>query len=117
MKYFLIFLSCLAALQCNSQKNEDPRLIGQWEGTLKDAQTENPIGKIVLEFTKDGKFVQYVGEGNSQNIIQSTYTAQNNTIIATDNANEKDESRYTIKNDTLIITYEGIENKYVKGKQ
>ena len=117
MKYFLIFLSCLAALQCNSQKNEDPRLIGQWEGTLKDAQTENPIGKIVLEFTKDGKFVQYVGEGNSQNIIQSTYTAQNNTIIATDNANEKDESRYTIKNDTLIINYEGIENKYVKRKQ
>jgi hypothetical protein len=116
MKYLLIFLSCLAALQCNSQKNEDPRLFGQWEGTLKDAQTEKPIGKIVLEFTKDGRFVQYVGQGNSQNIIPSTYTAQNNTIISTDKANEKDESHYTIKNDTLIITYEGIENKYVKRK-
>lgn len=116
MKYLLIFFSCLAALQCNSQKKEDPRLIGQWEGTLKDAQTEKNIEKIVLEFTKDGKFIQYIGQGKSQNTIQSTYTAQNNTIISTDNANEKNESRYTIKNDTLIITYEGIENKYVKRK-
>lgn len=116
MKYLLIFFSCLVALQCNSQKKEDPRLIGQWEGTLKDAQTEKNIEKIVLEFTKDGKFIQYIGQGKSQNTIQSTYTAQNNTIISTDNANEKDESHYTIKNDTLIITYEGIENKYVKRK-
>lgn len=117
MKNILIIFSCLMALNCSSQKNEDPKLIGKWDGMLKDLETTNTMGKIVLEFTKDGKFIQYVGEGKMQNSLESTYTVKNHKIIAIDKAtNEKDETDYVIKTDTLTIIYQGIENKYVKRK-
>lgn len=117
MKNLLIILCCLTALHCNSQKKEDPKIIGKWDGMLKDLETERSMGKIVLEFTADGKFIQYVGEGKRQNKIQSVYSIENNKIIAVDKAtNEKDESEYIIKNDTLIIKYDGFENKFVKRK-
>lgn len=117
MKNVLIIFSCLMALNCSSQKNEDPKLIGKWEGMLKDLETTNTMGKIVLEFTADGKFIQYVGEGKMQNSLESTYTIKDHKIIAVDKAtNEKDETDYEIKNDTLTIIYQGIENKYTKLK-
>lgn len=117
MKKTLFIFSCLIALHCSSQKNEDPKLIGKWDGMLRDSETADTMGKIVLEFTTDGKFIQYVGEGKMQNTLESTYTVKDHKIIAVDKAtNEKDETDYVIKNDTLTITYQGIENKYVKRK-
>ncbi|WP_143754205.1 hypothetical protein [Chryseobacterium sp. 52] len=73
--------------------------------------------KIVLEFTKDGKFRQHLGEGKMQNTIESTFEVQNDKIISLDqDTKEKAESKYTIKDDTLTILYEGMENKYIKRK-
>ena len=115
MKKLLIILNCLFVLSCHSQKQEDARLIGKWQGTLNDSENSNSIEKIVLEFTKDGKFIQFLGEGKSENIINSTYRIENDKILATEeNTNEVSESIYFIKNDTLIIKYDGVENRYLK---
>ena len=118
MKKLLIILNCLIVLSCNSQKQEDTKLIGKWEGVLKDSDNSNPIEKIVLEFTENGNFIQFSGEGKYQNIINSTYRIENDKIIATEKAtNEISECTYFIENDILIIKFEGIENKYIKIKK
>ncbi|KFF25365.1 hypothetical protein [Chryseobacterium vrystaatense] len=117
MKQILIILGCFLALSCNSQKKKDARLIGKWDGSLKDLKTGSSMEKIVLEFTKDGKFLQHMGEGKMQNTIESSFEIQNDKIISVDKGTtEKNECTYTIKDDTLTILYEGIENKYIKTK-
>lgn len=117
MKNILIILGCFLALSCHSQQKKDPQLIGKWEGALKDSKTGSSMDKIVLEFTKEGKFRQHLGEGKMQNTIESTFEVQNDKIISLDqDTKEKSECQYTIKNDTLTILYEGMENKYVKLK-
>lgn len=118
MKQLLVILGCFVAFSCNSQKQGDEKLLGKWESSLKDSKTGNPIGKIVLEFTENGNFIQFSGEGKYQNIINSTYRIENDKIIATEKAtNEISECTYFIKNDILIIKFEGIENKYIKIKK
>lgn len=117
MKQLLVILGCFLAFSCNSQKQGDERLIGKWDGSLKDSKTGSSIEKIILEFTKDGKFFQHSGEGKMQNTVESTYEVQNDKIITIDKeTKEKAEGKYTVKNDTLTITFEGMENKYVKLK-
>ncbi|WP_123902628.1 hypothetical protein [Chryseobacterium elymi] len=117
MKQLLVILGCFLAFSCNSQKQDDEKLIGKWDGSLKDSKTGNSIEKIVLEFTKDGKFLQHLGEGKMLNTIESTYEVQNDKIITVDNeTKEKAEGKYAVKNDTLTIAFEGIESKYVKVK-
>ncbi|MBB6370813.1 hypothetical protein [Chryseobacterium shigense] len=117
MKQLLIILGCFLAMSCNSQKQGDDRLIGKWDGSLKDSKTGGPIEKIILEFTKDGKFLQHSGEGKMQNTVESTYEAQDGKIITVDKeTHEKAEGKYAVKNDTLTITFEGMENKYIKLK-
>lgn len=118
MKKLLIILNCLFVFSCHSQKQEDAKLIGKWQGILKDSENSNSIEKIVLEFTNDGKFIQFLGEGKFQNVIKSSYKIENDKISAIEEiSNEMSESIYFIKNYTLIIKYEGIENKYVKIKK
>lgn len=118
MKKLLIILNCLFILGCHSQKKEDTKFIGKWQGMLKDTEGSNTIEKIVLEFTSDGKFIQFLGEGRSQNVINSSYRIENDKILATEKStHEVSESTYFIKNDTLVIKYEGIENRYVKIKK
>ncbi len=118
MKKLLIILNCLIVISCNSQKQEDTKLIGKWEGMLKDSENSNSIEKIVLEFTENGNFIQFLGEGKYQNIINSTYRIKNDKIIATEKStNEVSESSYFIKNDTLVIKFEEVENRYIKIKK
>lgn len=118
MKKLSIIISCFLILSCDSQKRDDKNLIGKWEGTLNDSGSSNSIEKVILEFTSNGSFLQFLGEGNSQTKIESAYKIEGNKIVATENStNEKSESTYFIKNDTLTITYEGIENRYVKMKK
>ena len=117
MKQLLVILGCFVAFSCNSQKQRDEKLVGKWESSLKDSKTGNPIEKIILEFTKDGKFMQYVGEGKMQNTVESTYEVENDKIITVEKeTKEKTEGKYTVKNDTLTISFEGMENKFVKLK-
>lgn len=117
MKQLLVILGCFLALSCNSQKQGDEKLIGKWDGSLKDSKTGSPIEKIVLEFTKDGKFLQHSGEGKMQSTVESTYEVHNDKIITVDTeTKEKAEGKYTVKSDTLTIIFEGVENKYIKLK-
>lgn len=117
MKQLLVILSCFLVFSCNSQQQEDEQLIGKWDGSLKDLTTGGSIEKIVLEFTKDGNFLQHLGEGKMQNTIESSYEVQNDKLISIDKqTKEKTEAKYAVKNDTLTIAFEGVENKYVKVK-
>ena len=118
MKRLLVILSCFLIISCDSQQKNDKNLIGKWEGILKDSKNTNSIEKIVLEFRENGNFLQILGEGKSQNKIESTYEIQGNKLLAIENStDEKSESRYFIENDTLTITYDGVENKYIKMKK
>ncbi|MDF2515013.1 MAG: hypothetical protein K0R59_309 [Sphingobacterium sp.] len=117
MKQIVLVVSCLLAMSCNSKKQEDPKLIGKWNGAVKDSETGGSIEKISLEFTKDGKLIQQSGEGEMQLITTSTYETQQDKLITVETATkEKTEGNYSIKNDTLSIIYEGVQNKYVKLK-
>ena len=117
MKQILFVVSCLLVMSCNSQKQEDPRLIGKWNGAVKDSETGGSMEKISLEFTKDGKLIQQLGQGETQLIITSTYETEQDKLITVETAKkEKTEGIFSIKNDTLTIIYEGVENKYVKLK-
>lgn len=117
MKQLLVILGCFLAVSCNSQKHGDEKLIGKWESSLKDSKTGRPIEKIVVEFTKDGKFMQYVGEGQMQNTIESTYEVENGKIVTTEKeTKERTDGKYSVKNDTLVLLFEGMENKFVKVK-
>lgn len=117
MKQLLVILGCFLVFSCNSQKHEDEKLVGKWNGSLKDSKTGKSIEKIVLEFTKDGKFLQHLGEGKMQNTVESTYEVQNDIIITIDKeTKEKAEGKYIVKNDTLTIAFEGVKSKYVKVK-
>lgn len=117
MKQLLVILGCFLAFSCNSQQQGDEKLIGKWDGSLKDSKTGNPIEKIVLEFTKEGKFLQHLGDGKMQNTVESTYEVQSDKIITVDKeTKEKAKGKYNVKNDTLTIAFEGVETKYVKTK-
>ena len=117
MKHLLVILTCILTFSCNSPKQEDSRLIGKWDGSLKVSKTGSSLGKIVLEFTNDGKFFQHMEKSDIQNTVESTYELQGDKIITVDNdTKEKAEGKYVIKNDTLTITFEGVDSKYVKIK-
>ena len=117
MKQLLVIIGCFLAFSCNSQKKGDEKLIGKWESNLKDSKTGSPIEKIVVEFTKDEKFMQYVGEGKTQNMVESTYEVTGDKIVTVEKeTKEKTEGKYTVKNDTLTISFEGMENKFTKLK-
>ncbi|WP_025146455.1 hypothetical protein [Pedobacter jeongneungensis] len=117
MKHLLVILACFIALGCSTNPQNDKQLIGKWVGTLKDQQTGGSIEKIVLEFTKDGNFMQHLGEGDMQNTIESIYEIQNDKLICIDKqSKEKTEAKYEVKNDTLTIVLEGVENSYTKVK-
>lgn len=117
MKQILIIFCFLTALTCCSQKKEDTTLTGKWVGQVKDSGTQNVIEKIVIEFTKDGKYIQHTGEGKMQHTTASSCKTENGKLIITETeTGEKTEGKYSVKNDTLTIVFEGVENKFVKQK-
>ncbi|MDR6919218.1 MULTISPECIES: hypothetical protein [Chryseobacterium] len=117
MKQILIIFSCLITLTCCSQKKEDTELTGKWVGKVKESTTQNAVEKIVLEFTKDGKYIQHTGEGKMKHTTESSYKTENGKVIITETeTGEKTEVKYAVKNDTLTIVFEGVENKFVKQK-
>jgi len=117
MKQILFILAWCLSMSCNSQMQQDAKLLGKWSGLMKESKTGNPVEKIILEFKEDGQFIQYLGEGKMQNKIESTYRIHNNKLITVENeTKDETEGIYTVKNDTLTVLYEGIENKYVRFK-
>ncbi|WP_433903685.1 hypothetical protein [Sphingobacterium puteale] len=117
MKQILLILAWCLPMACNSQMQQDAKLIGKWKGLLKETGTGDPVEKIILEFTEDGKFIQYLGENKMQNKIEFTYRVRNNKLVTVENeTKDETEGTYSVKNDTLTILYEGVENRYVKFK-
>jgi hypothetical protein len=114
IKQVFVILCCMF-FSCNAQEN--PKIIGKWDGSLKDAKTGKLVEKIILEFTKDGQFLQHLGEGKMQHTIISSYKIEKDKIITVEKeSQEKSECNYTINKDTLTLLYDGISNQYIKLK-
>lgn len=114
IKQAFVILCCIL-LSCNTQEN--PNIIGKWDGSLKDTKTGKIIEKIILEFTNDGQFLQHLGEGKMQHTIISSYKIEKDKILTIEKeSQEKSECNYTINKDTLTLVCEGVTNQYVKLK-
>jgi hypothetical protein len=118
MKKTILLILTITVLSCNSQStNNEKQLFGIWQGYLKDSETNMKIEKIVLEFTPNGKFIQKIGEGKTQNIIQSEFRTEGNKIYSKEiNSEQEDQANYYFDSENLIIDFEGIKNEYTRIK-
>ena len=117
MKKYIILLFSIVIISCTSNIDNKKKLIGVWEGHLKDQATNKKIGIVTLEFTTDGRFIQKEDEKSSHVSYQRPYRLDGSKLylINLDFVNE-DETDYYFENDKLIIELDGIKNEYTKIK-
>ncbi|MBE0390791.1 hypothetical protein [Flavobacterium sp. PL002] len=117
MKNNIVLLLTIVIVSCTSNSNNGKKLIGVWQCDLKDEVTNKKTGKVTLEFTADGKFIQKVDEESSHMLYQRPYRLDGNKLylIRLDFVNE-DQTDFYFENDKLIIELDGVKNDYEKIK-
>jgi len=119
MKGIMVVLATVFFLSCNAQtKDIEKRIIGSWSSDMKDRSTGKSIGKMYIEFTNKGEFIQKTGEGNEQVISKMTYRLSKDKIYYKGKAksNEEFDSNYSFKGDVLIIEAGGEKSEYIRVK-
>ncbi|WP_162799841.1 hypothetical protein [Pedobacter jeongneungensis] len=119
MKGTLLVLFVFAFLSCTSQNaNQEKKLIGKWVGDLIDYKTKTNLGKMYLEFTTDGNFLQTSVNGKEQVTSKMTYRINKDKIFYKGKAtgNEEFDLNYHFKGDTLILAAEGNSTPYTRIK-
>ena len=97
-------------------KTIDERLVGRWNGYLIDLENGEKIEPLVMEFTIDKAYNQfiYVG-GELQNFMTGTFWTKGNTIyVKTPYRKKIEKVEYEVKDNKLIIINNGITNEFVK---
>ena len=115
----MFLLATVFFLSCNAQiKDLEKRIVGSWTSEMKNRSTGKPIGKMYIEFTKNGEFIQKTGEGSEQVVSKMTYRLTKDKIYYRGKAtsNEEFDSNYSLKGDILIIESGGEKSEYIKVK-
>lgn len=116
MKKYIILLLSIIITSCTSNIHNKKKLIGIWQCDLKDEATNKKIGKVILEFTKDGKFIYKEHEKTVESSYQQPYRAEANEIDLKGIDSKEYPVNYYFKNEKLVIEPDGIKNAYIKTK-
>lgn len=117
MKKTLVIIMSILIMSCNSKNvDNEKKLIGIWQCDLKNELTNKKSGKIILEFTKDGKFIYKEHEKTFESSYQQLYHAEANEIYLRGLDTKYYPVSYYFENEKLIIELDGIKNTYVKTK-
>lgn len=119
MKGKLFVLFVFAFLSCTSQTTgQEKKIIGKWVGDLIDYKIKANLGKMYLEFSTDGNFLQTSVNGKEQVTSKMTYRITKDKIFYKGKAtgNEEFDLNYHFKGDTLILTAEGNSVPYLRIK-
>jgi len=119
MKGILFIVTIVFFLGCNSQtKDQEKKIIGNWSSNMKDLKTGAYIGKMYVQFTQNGEFIQKTGEGNEQAVSKMTYRLGRGKIYYKGKAtlNEEFDSNYFFKGDKLVIEAGGEKTEYTRVK-
>jgi len=119
MRGILFIVAIVFFLGCNAQtKEQEKKIIGKWVSNMKDLKTGAYIGKMYVQFTPNGEFIQTTGEGNEQVVSKMTYRISNDKIYykGKATANEEFDSNFSFKDDILIIEAGGEKTEYLRVK-
>ncbi|MBC6112944.1 hypothetical protein ACFOG5_11560 [Pedobacter fastidiosus] len=120
MKSVAALLLVMILCSCNSKNTDNEnKIIGKWVGEIIIPKTGKSVGKMYLEFTKDGDFFQKTGEGKAQVVSKLSYRIGKDKIFYKGNitGNKEFDSNYHFRDDVLVmevggahIDYKRIEN-------
>lgn len=106
----------ILTISCSRSIDNEKKLIGIWQCDLKDETTDKKIGIIILEFTKDQKFI-YKEKGKTiESSYQQSYHVEANEIYLKGIDSKDYPIDYHFENEKLVIELDGIKNTYVKTK-
>ncbi|MBE5320502.1 hypothetical protein IM793_15150 [Pedobacter sp. MR2016-19] len=114
-----MFLLVFAFLSCTSKTaDQEKKLIGKWVGDLIDYKIKINLGKMYLEFTTDGNFLQTSVNGKEHVTSKMTYRINKDKIFYKGKAtgNEEFDLNYHFKGDNLILTADGNSEPYSRIK-
>lgn len=106
----------ILTISCSRSIDNEKKLIGNWQCDLKDEITGKKIRTIILEFTKDGKFIYKEQEKTFESSYQQSYHVEENKIYLKGIDSKEYPINYNFKNQKLVIELDGIKNTYVKTK-
>lgn len=110
-------LSILIFVGCSSPtKEQQTKIIGKWVGDIRLPKTGKFIGKMYLQFTKDGEFFQRTGEGKEQVVSRLTYRLGRDKIFYKGKVTggKEFDSGYAFKGDTLVMRVDGEKCDYLR---
>ncbi|MDQ6528504.1 hypothetical protein [Flavobacterium sp. LHD-85] len=116
MKKTIIIMMSILTISCSRSIDNEKKIIGNWQCDLKDETTGKKIGTIILEFTKDGKFIYKEHEKTFESSYQQLYHAEANEIYLRGIDTKDYPVSYYFENEKLIIELDGIKNTYEKTK-
>lgn len=118
MKIILIIVFSLIFWSCNSQNNQQrEKFIGHWVGDIKNPQTGKQIGKLYVEYTKNGECFVTSRDEKEEVVSKMNYKVRGNTIFYKSQTSDLAyESTYYFKGDTLFGNTEGSKAYFVRVK-
>jgi uncharacterized protein (TIGR03066 family) len=91
-------------------------LVGIWKSDSRDKKTIEKFGKVILEFSDNGKLTYTIHEGNKEQKMFLTYRIQGDTLITNQPSKPKEEEtkfRFASVAE-LSLFFGGEESKYIK---
>jgi len=100
------------------KKELDSPLFGTWFSDFNDEKTKAGFGNVKMTFTKDGKLIYEIREGDKRQIITMIYSFEGNSIITDQPSHPRiEKTEYLIINENaLILKLNGEEGCFIKDK-
>ena len=96
------------------QRTLDKRLEGIWTSDMEDETTKNSIGNVTMTFTKNGKLLYDIRDGERVQRMNMVYWTSGDTLYSDQPSSPRQEStKYKIDNNgSLTLEYEGTITKF-----
>jgi hypothetical protein len=96
------------------QRTFDKRLEGVWTSDMEDETTKDCVGNVTMTFTKDGKLLYDIREGERLQRMNMIYWTSDDILYSDQPSSPRQTStRYKIENDdALTLEYEETITKF-----